>query len=174
MIHDLWNGDAIKPLTQEGDFLTYPEHLGLSLSTDGVPVFKSSASSLWPVYLTITNLPPNIRTNNENTLLCGIWFGPKKPPIKVLIEPVVEMLQSLYTMGITMKTPDGIKTIRAMLLNGIFDLIAKAPIVNMKQFNGEYGCLTCTHPGTYIHPRSRVYLPNIEPMPTARTHEAIM
>ena len=73
-----------------------------------------------------------------------------------------------------MKTPDGIKTIRAMLLNGIFDLIAKAPLVNMKQFNGEYGCLTCTHPGTYIHPRSRVYLPNIEPVPTARTHEAIM
>ena len=74
MIHDLWNGDAIKPLTQEGGFLTYPEHSGLSLSTDGVPVFKSSASSLWPVYLTIANLPPNIHTNNENTLLCGIWF----------------------------------------------------------------------------------------------------
>ena len=105
MIHDLWNGDAIKSLTQEGGFLTYPEHLGLSLSTDGVPVFKSSASSLWPVYLTIANLPPNIRTNNENTLLCGIWFGPKKPPIKLLIEPVVEMLQSLYTVGITMQTP---------------------------------------------------------------------
>ena len=84
MIHDLWNGEAIKPLTQEGGFLTYPEYLGLSLSTDGVPVFKSSASSLWPVYLTIANLPPNIRTNNENTLLCGIWFGPKKPPINPL------------------------------------------------------------------------------------------
>ena len=37
MIHDLWNGNVIKPLTQEGGFLTYPEHLGLSLSTDGVP-----------------------------------------------------------------------------------------------------------------------------------------
>ena len=125
MIHDLRNGEALKPLTQEGGFLTYPEHLGLSLSTDGVPVFKSSASSLWPVYLTIANLPPNIRTNNENTLLCGIWFGPKKPPIKLLIEPVVEMLQSLYTVGITMQTPSGIKTIYVMLLNGILTSLLK-------------------------------------------------
>ena len=43
----------------------------------------------------------------------------------------------------------------------------------MKQFNGEYGCLTCTHPGTYLHNR-RIYLPNIEPLPVIRTHRAIM
>ena len=43
-------------LINTGVFFTYPEHLGLSLSTHGVPVFKSSPDSLWPVYLTINNL----------------------------------------------------------------------------------------------------------------------
>lgn len=172
-IHDIWNGDAVKPLRQNGGFFTHPEHLGLSLSTDGVPVFKSSVDSLWPVYLTVNNLPPSIRTNKENTMLCGLWFGPK-PPMRALLRPVVEMLQSLYTVGITMKVPSGSKTIRAMLLNGIFDLVAKAPIVNMIQFNGKHGCLACTHPGSH-HLRGRnVYLPNCVPLPAARTHASIM
>ena len=172
-IHDIWNGDAVKPLRQNGGFFTHPEHLGLSLSTDGVPVFKSSLDSLWPVYLIINNLPPSIRTNKESTLLCGLWFGPK-PAMRSLLRPVVEMLQSLYTVGITIKVPGGIKTVRAKLLNGIFDLVAKAPIVNMIQFNGKYGCLACTHPGSH-HLRSRhVYLPNSEPLTAARTHAGVM
>ena len=84
------------------------------------------------------------------------------------------MLQSLYTVSITIKVPSGIKTVRAMLLNGIFDLVAKAPVVNMTQFNGEYGCLVCTHPGCHISRGRHVYLPNHEPSPVARTHASIM
>ena len=127
-IHDIWNGEGVKPLTQHTGFLSSPEHLGLSLSTDGVPVFKSSSQSLWPVYLTILNLPPRIRMKDENTLLCGLWFGPQKPPIMSLLKPVTKFLKSLYTVGTTMMTRDGIRTIRAMLLTGVFDLVAKAPI----------------------------------------------
>jgi len=168
-IHDVWNGDAVKPLIQKGCFLDYPEHLALSLSTDGVPVFKSSGATLWPVYLTIENLPPRIRFKNENTITCGLWFGPKKPAMNLLLLPVVKMLRSLYTIGISMAVPSGIKTIRAKLLNGVFDLVAKAPVINMKRFNGEYGCSTCIHPGSHSH-GCHVYLPNIEPIPTARTH----
>ena len=172
-IHDIWNGDAVKPLTENSGFSTYPEHLGLTLSTDGVPVFKSSLDSLWSVYLIVNNLPPGIRTNKENTILCGLWFGPK-PAMRSLLQPIVEMLQSLYTAGITMKIHGGIKTIRALLLNGIFDLVAKAPIVNMIQFNGNHGCLVCTHPGSHHLRGCRVYLPNYEPLPTAQTHTSIM
>lgn len=72
-----------------------------------------------------------------------------------------------------MRMASGIKTIRAMLLNGIFDLAAKAPVVNMMQLNGEYGCLVCTHPGSHHSRGHHVYLPN-EPSPVARTHAGIM
>ena len=171
-IHDIWNGDALKPLLQEGAFFSHPEHLGLILSTDGVPVFKSSSGSLWPVYLSIANLPPNIRYSSAKTLICGLWFGPKKPPLKALMQPVMNMLMSLYSLGITMLTPVGIKTIRAKLLTGVFDLLAKAPLLNMKQFNGKYGCSTCTHPGTRLTNNARIYLPTTEANP--RTHQTIM
>ena len=40
------------------------------------------------------------------------------------------------------------------------DLPAKAAALNVKQFNGEFGCLNCLHPGEYskIH-RKTIYPP---------------
>ena len=116
-MHDIWNGDGVKRLTRKGAFLSQSDNLGLLLSTDGVPLFKSSAGSLWPVYLTIVNLPPSTRANSANTLLCSLWFGHQKPPTNTLLAPVVEMLKTLLTTGITVRTPEGIKTIRAILLD---------------------------------------------------------
>ena len=71
-----------------------------------------------------------------------------------------------------MLTPVGIKTIRAKLLIGVFDLLAKAPLLDMKQFDGQYGCSTCTHPGTRLTNNARIYLPTTEANP--RTHQTIM
>ena len=42
----------------------------------------------------------------------------------------------------------------------------------MKQFNGKYGCSTCTHPGTRLSNNARVYLPTTRANP--RTHHTIM
>lgn len=157
-IHDIWNGEKLKPHTTGQNFYTNPEHLAFSLSTDGVPIFKSSSTSLWPVYLVINNLPPSIRMNSENVITTSLWYGPRKPPIRLLLSPVVKKLEKLATVGITLSTPAGFKTIRGKLQLGVFDLPAKAAVLNMKQFNGEFGCSTCLNPGIYQN-RSRIYMP---------------
>ena len=77
---DLYDGYVIADLMQPGQFLSVPRHTGLILNTDGVPMFKSSKSTLWPIYLAITNLPPTIRMNLDY-LLAGVWCGPNKPSI---------------------------------------------------------------------------------------------
>ena len=56
-IHDVWDGLALRPA---GRFFSTPYHLAGSLSTDGVPLFKSSSISMWPVYLVILNLPAKV------------------------------------------------------------------------------------------------------------------
>ena len=38
----------------------------------------------------------------------------------------------------------------------------------MKQFNGEYGCSVCLHPGKRLGKGTRVYLPGVDY--TMRTH----
>lgn len=104
--------------------------------------------------------------NEENVIMCSLWFGwfgPSKLPTKALLDPVVKNLDRLAIVGITLSTPSGIKTIRGKLVLGIFDMPAKAAVLNMKQFNGAYGCPTCLHPGLHQN-GARIYLPQKGPM----------
>ena len=50
------NMKRLKQASASSDLL-----LTLSLSTDGVKIFKSSAKSMWPIWLRINELPPSIR-----------------------------------------------------------------------------------------------------------------
>lgn len=158
VFQDIWNGEMLQGELGTDAFFSAPQNLAFSLFTDGIPLFKSSSTSLWPVYLVVNNLPPSIRMNSENIVLCSLWCGPSKPPMHSLLDPIVKTLEKLATTGIALCTPEGVKIVRGKVVLGIFDLPAKAAVLNMKQFNGEYGCSTCLHPG--IHQNgSRVYLP---------------
>ncbi len=68
----------------------------------------------------------------------------------VLLKPILEHLDRLSVSGFSFFSPDGLKTIRMKLLFCVFDLVAKASVLNFKQFNGAYGCHTRLHPGQYL------------------------
>ncbi len=158
-------------MTLDGRFFSSPDNLALSLNTDGVPLFKSSSVSLWPVYFVVLNLPAKIRMNAENVLLGGLWLGPTKPPMKLLLEPIMKSLRQLCTLGLTIATPTGLSTIRTKIVMGIFDLPAKAAVLCAKQYNGLFGCSVCLHPGKRLSNGARVYLPDKYP---DRTHTGVL
>ena len=166
-LRDVWDGEALRPLCAAGRFFSDRFSLALSLSTDGVPLFKSSSISLWPVYLVILNLPPKIRVNAENIVLCAVWIGPRKPLMDLLLDPVCCYLERLSTAGITL----GSVHVTAKLVMGVFDLPAKAAVLCCKQFNGEFGCSICLHPGKRLPNNSRVYSPTVY---EERTHSQIV
>ena len=116
------------------------------LSTDGVALFKSSAADLWPVFVVILN---HIRMNAQNIVLAGLWYGTKKPPMHLLLKPIMKKLRRLHTLGVPIETPNGLITYQAKVEMAIFDLPAKAAVLNAKQFNGRYGCSVCLHPGEH-------------------------
>ncbi len=43
-IKDIQDGEEYKKLMEPGNFLSVPEHTGLILCSDGVPLFKSSGT----------------------------------------------------------------------------------------------------------------------------------
>ena len=142
---------------KSGGFLSCSDNSGLVLSTDGVPVFKSSKGSLWPVYLMITSIPPHQRMRMDNLIVAALWFGPSKPDMKALLHPILENISSINIHGIAV--PGSRRQIRMKLILGIFDLPARAAATSTKQFNGEYGCLYCLDKGK-IHNRARIYPPD--------------
>ena len=70
-----------------------------------------------------------------------------------LLKPAIDAIDKLYATGLRVETPLRPKTFRGKLLFGIFDMVARAPALNMMQFNGAYGCHVCNHPGSAASPR---------------------
>ena len=60
-LEDIWDGSALRPMCGPGRYFSNRHNLALALNTDGVPLYKSSPTSIWPVFLVILNLPAHIR-----------------------------------------------------------------------------------------------------------------
>lgn len=64
-INDVNDGSLHTNLRRNG-YLSNQNNISFMWYTDGVPVFKSSHISIWPLYLTINELPFKERTKRHN------------------------------------------------------------------------------------------------------------
>lgn len=79
----------------------------------------------------------------------------------------------LCYIGVPVLTPDGPSIAHAILLSSSFDLPARAICLNMKQWNGAYGCAYCEDAGTTIGgDHLHRYWPYKDSV--ARTHASLM
>ena len=118
--------------------------IDFSFCTDGVQIFRSSKVTMWRAIL---NLPPSKRFKSQNILLNCLWVGPSKPPMNHLLEPLTQRISQLSSAGITIQVGSGYAIVKATLSLAVFDLPAKAAVLNCKQFNGHYGCSVCLNRG---------------------------
>ena len=146
-IEDIYDGEVYKALSQSGGFLENARNLSLLWNTDGIPCFKSSNMSLWPLFFQINELPFNKRTNPDNMILGGLWFGPKKPTMISYTEPFVRSLQELEKEGVNITMENETFTCKVAVIGGTADLPARSIVCNTIQFNGKYGCCKCFQPG---------------------------
>lgn len=151
-ISDIFDGELYKKLSQPPNVLSSRDSISFTWNTDGVPVFKSSNFSLWPLYLVINELPPKKRFSKDNMILAGLWFGSSKPAMWIFLKPFHSALTMLESNGMTVESPDrhGGFNIRAVLLCGTCDLPAKACVCNAVQYNGLFGCFKCLQPGCTV------------------------
>lgn len=67
-ISDIYDGYECAKLCKPGGFLSkdlHPANLSFAVNTDGVALFKSSSTNIWPVFLAINELPPHLRYTSE-------------------------------------------------------------------------------------------------------------
>lgn len=176
-ISDIVTGCEYKRLKEPGGFLYKTSNITLSLFVDGVPLFKSSSTSIWPVYLLINEIPRKERFNKKNMLLWGVWQGIGKPKMNMFLRPLVRDLLDLYQDGLTFICPDTQVqvTTKAMLIIATMDLQARAYVLMITHHNGENGCLYCMEPGTVVpsgNGHCRAYLSSLHP-PEPRTDDSL-
>jgi hypothetical protein len=154
-LSDIWDGKNYKDLGLGHHDLT------CTVNSDGVPAFKSSNSSLYPLLLSINEASYPIR--RKHTMVAGLWFGSGKPNFDLFLAPFVKDARALAKENLKWKF-EGTK-FRSKVYFPIFtaDAVARCAVQGIKQFNGQYGCPWCLDGGS-LHSlpnnkTKRIYLP---------------
>jgi hypothetical protein len=152
IISDIYDGSLYQKHFQSGGFLFKANNISFMWYVDGAQLFKSSKGSLWVVYFAINELPHNIRMNPDNIILAGLWFNDGKPCMSSYLKPFCDSLNDFYSVGFNVQCShcEGEVNVKGMLLCGTCDLPAKAGVMNMTQFNGEFGCPNCRQSGKVV------------------------
>ena len=168
-IKDLMDGKIYQKLLKKGKLAE--DDLTLLWNCDGVPIFNSSNYSIWPLQFTINELPCIQR--KENVMVAGLWFGPEKPRVDTFLKPFIDECCDLAQNPFEWKDrQDTTHSSKVFSLVCSSDAIARPLLRNCKQFNGEYGCDWCLHPGV-VMPKGRGFIRSYvydEEQQVKRTH----
>ncbi|KAE8739600.1 hypothetical protein FOCC_FOCC014899 [Frankliniella occidentalis] len=140
------------------------DDISLQWNTDGVSPCTTSKVQMYPIQACINELPARIR--KDNILLCGLYYGKKKPDINIILKPFVEELEVLRERGVVCNIPGrvGPVTVKVHTILCSVDSVARPTLQGINQYNGRYGCSFCLKRGMYIqrgNGRARIYLDNI-------------
>ncbi|CAL1672152.1 unnamed protein product [Lasius platythorax] len=124
-------------------------NLSYIFNTDGCQLADTSKVAIWPYYIMINELPPHIRT--KYIIPAGLWVDKSQPNMNVFVDIFVKQANELSTVGISWnyKGKDVISKIFPLLSS--VDSVARCKMLNMKQFNGSFGCTYCLHPTEQIN-----------------------
>jgi hypothetical protein len=111
--------------------------LSLTFNTDGVPLFKPSSVSIWPLQSFINELP--VQERKANFLLSGLWFWSGKPVLTTFLKPFTNELQHPGSVGFEwIKKNTKVKSFVYAI--ACCDSVARAMLQSIMLLNGMYGC----------------------------------
>lgn len=146
VICDMFDASIYKKAKQKCDSILLP----LVLNTDGAKIFTSSPSSLWPIQLVQSYLPPNIRFLSENILVVGLYCGNEKPDVAEIMLPLAEEMDLLRKNGLHVWHNNELLSFLPAIMYCACDLPARAETLNSKYSSGFYGCPSCLHKGVSV------------------------
>ena len=166
-IYDIQQSSAWKKAySNTGLFQGDPRGISLSLCTDGVNPFAHNrvSYSMWPIMLTLLNLPRKLRNRFASILLVGIVpsNGAQEPHslnpyLNVLVDELLE-LSSSTLFDAYQNAPFQCK---AALLLHVLDYPGIGKVMSVVGSGGFQGCAFCVLPGERnVNLQKTVYLQN--------------
>lgn len=166
---DVISGTIYRKLIANGTIARHD--ITIQWNTDGVQLFKSSKVQLWPIQVTINELPYTLR--KENILLCGLWYGQGKPNMNTFLQPFVHELNTLHNVGFQIVCNNDLIQIKVHALVCSVDSMARPLLQNIQTFRGAKGCSFCLHESEEYnvgHGTARIYRGNIQVLRTHTQH----
>ncbi|XP_011697573.1 PREDICTED: uncharacterized protein LOC105455731 [Wasmannia auropunctata] len=117
----------------------------------------------------INELPENLRT--KNILIAGLWVQKSEPQMEVFLQPFVDQANKLATTGFSWKLDNKVIQSKVYPLLCCVDSVARCAMLNMKQYNGRFGCTFCEHPTVNVE--GVIKYPISTNIPQSRTDASI-
>lgn len=117
--------------------------LEIQLHYDGIPLFKSSSDTLWPLLLSFKNLVPTV-VFPINLAMCST-----KPEDVSYLSKSINELVVITNEGINIYG----KNIPVVILNVVADAPARSLLKKVKGHTGYYCCGRCQEKGTWVEGR---------------------
>lgn len=147
VLQDVYDGRLWKEFEVYNDepFLSKPHNFAFTINLDWFQPFKHSTYSIGAVYMTVMNLPRELRNKQENILLVGLLPGPSEPSkINSYLNPLVNELNEFW-QGKELKiyNESGKKMVRCALLCASCDLLAGRKLCGFLSYTAHHGCSCC-------------------------------
>lgn len=116
------------------------DRLEIALNVDGLPLFKSSSYSLWPILCSVVNVLP------VHVFPVALAGGSNKPTNLDFLIDTVRDLNTLLIRGLTV----GVNNYTVILKAVVCDAPARAMVKSIKQYSGYAGCDKCEENGSWL------------------------
>ena len=175
-IEDVLDGSLYQRLKAQGGPLSNPNNFSCILNTDGCNPTKRGSLKMYPVFIRINELPPEMRQKLHFPV--AIYIDHVEPNMQTLMKPIVKQLHRLATRGIDWK-PDGVNEINSKLITLGFnvDSPVRYAMLNMSKWDSRaFGCTYCTHQGVRVAGSQRYPEVNLQGIPPFqdRTHDGMI
>lgn len=87
------------------------------------------------------------RFKADNILLVGLYIGEEKPDFLKNFKPLVDEFKILSSKGLKINVDNQDFNVKAYVSHITADLPAKCKLQSFMQFNGQFACSYCYHPG---------------------------
>lgn len=147
VLQDIYDGRLWKEfqVCNNVPFLSEPYNFAFTINLDWFQPFKHSTYSIGAIYMTVMNLPRDLRNRQENVLLVGILPGPSEPTnINSYLEPLVRELNEFWQgKELMIYNESEKKLVRCALLCASCDLPAGRKLCGFLSHTARNGCSRC-------------------------------
>jgi hypothetical protein len=120
-------------------------YIDASVNIDGLPLFKSSPLSLWPILIDFDH--------KGIPLPISVYCGYGKPNFEEFLPPFINEVQEMKTVGMEVEVAGIHMTLKFGKVIYVCDAPARAALMCVKGHTAKLGCAFCRAEGIYYHNR---------------------
>ena len=118
--------------------------LSLQINMDGLPLFKSASTQLWPILARVCN------PFKSAPFMIGLFCGDRKPAnVEEYLHDFVEEMQHLEQGPVDINVEENKVPVRINISCFVCDAPARAYVKQIKGHCGYYGCEKCVQKGSW-------------------------